>query len=117
MADVLEDAMRKHVYLPADMLANQGVSSGDILALPARSGVAAVCGEIAQLASEHYDEAERLMSRCEKSKVRPALIMKNVYRTIFLRVMDRGWYNLDESVSLSRFEKSVLVVKSALLSH
>ncbi|NQV55538.1 MAG: presqualene diphosphate synthase HpnD [Rhodospirillales bacterium] len=113
LRDVAEDAERSHIYLPADMLGEHGVDTGDILSFDTREGVAAVCGELAKLTSDYYGEAGRLIRRCDKSQVRPALIMKNVYEKLFKRVTDRGWVDLNEPVSLSKFEKSALVVKSA----
>lgn len=117
LRDVGEDWERNHIYLPADLLRTEGVDSGDLLNLEFNAGLATVCDHIAEMAALQFKDAERLIKSCDRSQVRPALIMKNVYQRLFLRILDRGWGRLNERVTLSKFEKSALILKSTLFSH
>jgi squalene synthase HpnD len=117
LRDVGEDWERDHIYLPADLLNAEGVDLGDLLNPEFNAGLAAVCDHIAEIAAIQFQDAERLINSCDRSRVRPALIMKNVYQRLFLRILDRGWDRLQERVALSKFEKSALILKSTLFSH
>ncbi len=117
LRDVGEDWERDHIYLPEDLLRAEGVDMGDLLNPLFNAGLAAVCGHIAEMAASQFQDAERLIESCDRSRVRPALIMKNVYHRLFLRILDRGWGRLHERVALSKFEKSALILKSTLFSH
>ena len=117
LRDVGEDWERDHIYLPADLLRAEGVDLGDLLNPEFNAGLAAVCDHIAEIAALQFSGAERLINSCDRSRVRPALIMKNVYQRLFLRILDRGWGRLHERVALSKFEKSALILKSTLFSH
>jgi phytoene/squalene synthetase len=117
LRDVGEDWERDHIYLPADLLNAEGVDLGDLLNPEFNAGLAAVCDHIAEIAAIQFQDAERLINSCDRSRVRPALIMKNVYQRLFLRILDRCWDRLQERVALSKFEKSALILKSTLFSH
>ncbi|MBT6289461.1 MAG: presqualene diphosphate synthase HpnD [Rhodospirillaceae bacterium] len=117
LRDVSEDWERDHIYLPADLLRAEGVEPGDLLNPEFNAGLAAVCDHIAEMAALQFKDAERLINSCDRSRVRPALIMKNVYQRLFQRILDRGWGRLHERVALSKFEKSALILKSTLFSH
>ena len=117
LRDIADDWERNHIYLPADMLGARGIGADNLLEPALRQGLSEVCDQIAVMAAAHFKEAERLMELCDKTRIRPAMIMKNVYRKIYARVLDRGWERLNEPVALSKFEKSALIVKTALLSH
>jgi phytoene synthase len=117
LRDVGADWERNHIYLPQDMLVAEGVDLGKMLKPQSSAGLAKVCDHIADMAKAQFKDAEQLIMSCDKSRVRPALIMKNVYQRLFLRILDRGWSRLHEPVVLSKFEKSALILKSALFSH
>ena len=117
LRDVGEDWERDHIYLPADLLRAEGVDLGDLLNPQFNAGLAAVCDHIAEMAALQFQDAERLINSCDRSRGRPALIMKNVYQRLFLRILDRGWGRPHERVALSKFEKSALILKSTLFSH
>ena len=117
LRDVSEDWERDHIYLPSDLLRAEGVDSADLLNPAFNTGLAAVCDHIAEATALQFNDAERLINACDRSRVRPASIMKNVYQRLFLRILDRGWGRHDERVALSKFEKSALILKSTLFSH
>lgn len=67
-------AQQKRLYLPADLCARHGVSSGVLFELRSSSGLAQAVAEIAGRAQFHLDEARRLQDRTPAA-ARPALLL------------------------------------------
>jgi phytoene synthase len=106
LRDLQEDARRDRLYLPADMLAAEGLHDIDDLdAVLSHPAAVAVCEHLAQVASTQFDDAAAIIARCEPHQVRPARIMMEVYRRTLRRLMLRGWQRWSEPVSVSRLEK------------
>lgn len=115
LRDLKEDAERDRLYLPADMLASYGISSSspkDVLAHPALPDV---CDELADMAERRYAEAKAAISSCGRRKMRPAAVMMEVYRLIFLRLRKRGWQRLGEPVKVSKMEKLWIAFRYGVL--
>jgi len=117
LRDIGEDFARDHIYLPKDLLHTEGVDPGRLLQPEFHCGVAKVCDHLAARADTEFRDAERLIQSCDKARVRPARIMKNVYQRLFQRILDRGWTSLREPIALSKFEKSTLILKSMVSSY
>jgi phytoene synthase len=101
--DVLEDARRGRVYLPADRLARAGVSQEALLRLaPERvGGVEAVVQDLLLLAEHYYHSAERGLRYIP---LRPRLaiaVASRVYREIGRRLLARGGRALEGRVVVS----------------
>lgn len=106
LRDLDEDAQRDRLYLPADMLAAEGVSETDYLdAVLAHPGTALVCDRLAELARARFEESAAIIACCEHRQMRPARIMMEVYQRTLHRLMERGWTRWSEPVSVSRLEK------------
>jgi phytoene synthase len=114
LRDVHEDALRDHVYLPADLLARHGCDATDAQAMLSQPGLAAACGELAETAEARFVAAEAIMRSCERSAVRPAAIMSAVYRDILMKLRRRGWERLSEPVSRSKLRKYGLVARELI---
>jgi len=115
LRDLKEDAERGRLYLPADMLAAHGITSStpkDVLAHPALPDV---CDELADMTERRYAEAEAALTACGRRKMRPAAVMMEIYRRIFLRLRQRGWRRLDEPVKVSRMEKLWIAFRYGVL--
>jgi phytoene synthase len=106
LRDLQEDARRDRLYLPADMLAAEGLHDSENLNdVLSHRATAAVCERLARLASTRFDEAAAIIARCDPHQMRPARIMMEVYRRTLRRLMLRGWQRWSEPVSVSRLEK------------
>jgi phytoene synthase len=116
LRDVQEDAARDHVYLPEDLLKAHGVDSDYADGLAAQPGLDAVCAEVAALAGKRFKQAERSLSACDRRKMRPAIIMMEVYRRVFERLKARGWGRITEPVSVPKFEKLWIALRYGLAS-
>jgi phytoene synthase len=106
LRDLYEDARRDRLYLPADMLAAEGLfDSEDLNEVLSHPATATVCERLAGRASTRFEEAAAIIARCEPRQMRPARIMMEVYRRTLRRLMLRGWQRWSEPVSVSRLEK------------
>ena len=90
--DVLEDARRGRVYLPADRLAAAGVSQAGLLTLsPERpSGVERVVQDLLQLAERYYQSADRGLGFIPVGPRVAIAVASRVYREIGRRLLARG---------------------------
>ena len=86
LRDVAEDAERGRIYLPEEFLEAEGlkeVSCEEIIRAPR---VDRVCRKLGQLAREHFKVANDVLPRSERSSMRPALLMREVYQTYLDRI-------------------------------
>ena len=105
LRDIGEDALRDRLYLPQDLLRAHGITEPDIGAVLAHPNLPGACIEIAGIAQIRFDEATALLAKCDQRRMRPAIMMMEVYRRIFVGLSRRGWRDLDRPVSLSWAEK------------
>lgn len=116
LRDVHEDALRDHVYLPADLLARHGCDATDATRLLTQPGLAAACLELATVAQARFVEAEAIMRACDRQAIRPAAIMKTVYYDILAGLQKRGWERLSEPLVRSKLRKYGLIVRGLLFA-
>ncbi len=116
LRDVLEDAERDHVYLPADLLRANGIDATDARSIADQPGIDEVCTWIANLAAERFRQAERCLADCDRRQMRPAIIMMEVYRRVFERLEARGWGQVKEPVSVPKLEKLWIALRYGLMS-
>lgn len=106
LRDVKEDAQRDRLYLPADRLRQYGADlEADVNALLRHPAVGEICEELAAVVSRRFEEASALVAVCDRRRVRPAIIMMEVYRRIFQRLRSRGWQRWAEPVVVPSAEK------------
>jgi phytoene synthase len=111
LRDIAEDAARKRLYLPRELLEKHALASrepDDVLKAPQ---LAAVCRDLAEEARRHYAEADAFMKKCPSSAMRPARIMRNYYKAIFDRLIDEDWRNPCLRVRLTGWKKAGLILK------
>ncbi len=114
LRDLSEDAARGRLYLPRELLERHGITSDEpsvVLADPALPGV---CGALAQLAAQRFLESERLFTGTARRQLRPALLMKQIYRRTLARLLERGWQRLDEPVRIPKAERLWLALRYGL---
>jgi phytoene synthase len=116
LRDVHEDALRDHVYLPTDLLARHGCDPSDARAMLTQPGLVLACRELAEVAESRFQAAEAIIQRCDRRTIRPAAIMKAVYRDILVNLHRRGWERLSEPLSRSKLRKYGLVARALLFA-
>ena len=115
LRDVKEDGARDRLYLPDELLTRHGIAARETAAVLAHPALPAVCEELAVLARQRFDEAIAAMARCDRRKIRPAVVMMHVYRAILDKLIRRGWRRLDEPVSVSKAAKLWIALRYGLL--
>jgi phytoene synthase len=115
LRDIKEDALRGRLYLPAELLAAQGIPVGDPLSAVRHPRFAAACAAFARLARERYARAAAAMRGCRRATMRPAAMMMAAYRAILERLERRGWDRIDEPVSLPKPLKMWIALRHAVL--
>jgi phytoene synthase len=115
LRDIGEDARRDRVYLPQDLLRAHGVTGTEAVAVLAHPNLPGACAEMADIAQRRFDEAASLLAKCERRRMRPAIMMMEAYRRILLELSRRGWRDLDRPVSLSRAEKLWILLRHGVI--
>ena len=77
-------------------------------------GISAI-REMAEVAKKDFQQAETILHRLERKKIRPIIIMKNIYQPTLKRLIKRGWTDLEKSVRLSKVEKMLIILRSGCL--
>jgi len=111
LRDLSEDAARKRLYLPRELLEKHGIASrdpGEVLKSPQ---LPALCRDLAARAREHYMQADEFMKKCPAAAMRPAHVMEAYYRKILERLVKEDWRDLTKRITLCPLEKMVLVLK------
>jgi len=90
LRDLDEDAAINRLYLPREKLLAAGIfatSPAEVLASPA---LEKACAPLIAIATEHFEEARRIMARCPRDSVRAPRIMAEVYQGILSGLSERG---------------------------
>ncbi len=105
LRDLAEDAERGRVYLPRELLEAQGLPVQDPEALLAAPGLAPACAELAEHAHGLFGRARALIAACDRRRIRPALLMLEIYLRLLKRLEARGWDRPRSPVKVPRIEK------------
>ncbi len=111
LRDIHEDAERDHVYLPKDLLARHGIDDAAVKDILGHPRLTEVCEELAERARQDYQQAQTIIEACDKSLIRPAIIMMKIYHRLFVLLERRGWKNLDVPIKVSKAWKLLLAAR------
>jgi squalene synthase HpnD len=115
LRDLAEDAARKRLYLPREILERHGIRGTEPAAVLRHPALPAACRDVAAVAESHFREAARAMERCSRHTMRPAAVMAALYRATLSALQRSGWRNPTERVSLSTALKLWLVLRHGVL--
>ena len=115
LRDLAEDAARKRLYLPREILERHGIRGTEPAAALRHPALPAACRDVAAIAESHFREAARAMERCSRRRMRPAAVMAALYRATLSALQRSGWRNPTERVSLSTALKLWLVLRHGVL--
>ena len=91
LRDLDEDAGISRLYLPREFLNEAGIATTDPAAVLAHPALPEVCGRIVALARWHFAEADKVMKRHPRRKVRTPRVMAEAYKSILKALVSRGW--------------------------
>lgn len=111
LRDIVEDAVRDRVYLPADLLEAAGAGGDGIEDVITAPELPKLCENLAVRAETHFANAEVVIRQADPSAVRPAVMMMQVYHRILVKLQLRGWLNLEKDVGPSKLEKLMIAIR------
>jgi squalene synthase HpnD len=115
LRDLDEDATRRRLYLPREILDRHGIAGSDPVVVLRHPGLPAVCRDVAAIAEGHFREAEQAMTLCSRRAMRPAAVMAAIYQATLSALLRSGWREPATRVSLSKPRKLWLVLRHGLL--
>ena len=117
LRDIDEDAAVGRLYLPREYLEQMDCCRQmDPQAIVARPGIDAVCRQVAQLAHQHYDQAQRILAGRPKGRIKTPRLMGAVYAEILRQSEARGFAPPRQRVSLPKSKLLSLVLRQGLFS-
>lgn len=112
LRDLAEDAARGRLYLPEELLEKHGIAARNPDGVLLHPKLPAVCHDLAAQAKAHFAESDAAMHLCQRAAMRPARIMRAYYGAILDRLIASGWRDPFKRVTLPRWQKIWLMIKS-----
>ena len=116
LRDIAEDADRDRLYLPRELLLRHGIDPerppAEVIRHP---GLAGVFRDLAAEARRRYADADRALTRCNRRRLRPALLMMAIYEAILVQLERTGWHPEAPPPRLSKFAKLWAALTRGLL--
>lgn len=91
LRDLREDAGWGRLYLPKELLEKHGITDTDPEKILENPKLDAACRDLAKEAEKEFARAEAAIARCDQSAIRPAVMMKDVYKRTLARLKRRGF--------------------------
>ncbi len=113
LRDIREDAERDRLYIPLTLLHKHCVPNASLQHMLQHDNLADALCEMEYITRSHYDRSEELLHHLPRKRLRPALIMRSVYRATFDRMAARGWHD-NAPLQLGRAHRLWLAIKTAL---
>ncbi|MFA4993715.1 MAG: presqualene diphosphate synthase HpnD [Bdellovibrionales bacterium] len=115
LRDLSEDAARKRLYLPCELLEKHSISSRNPSEVLQFLQLPLVCRDLASIARTHYTQADIYMKKCPASAMRPARIMRDYYGAILGLLLKENWRDLSFRVTIPKWKKIFIYIKDILL--
>jgi phytoene synthase len=117
LRDIDEDAAVGRLYLPREYLEQMDCCRQmDPTAIIAQPKIDAVCRQVAKLAHDHYDQAQRILSSRPKGRIKTPRLMGAVYSEILRASEAQGFAPPRRRVSLPKSRILSLVLRQGLFS-
>ena len=115
LRDLDEDAAIGRLYLPAQVLLRAGITSTDPASVLASSTLGTVCATVVERARRHFAQADVVMTRNPRRKVRAPRIMAEAYRAILDALVERGWSAPRRPIHLPRGRLIWIIMRHAFV--
>jgi presqualene diphosphate synthase len=115
LRDIAEDGTRGRLYLPRELLQAQGITDTDPATVLRHPALRQVCRDLARIADRHYIAADTALAECSRRAMRPAAIMKAIYRATFDRLVAADWRDIDRPVRTPAPVKLWLALRHGIL--
>ena len=115
LRDLDEDAIRRRLYLPREILDRHGIRDRNPDAILRHPALPAACRDVAAIAEGHFRDAARAMAQCSRRAMRPAAVMAAIYHATLSALQQSDWRDPSARVTLSKPLKLWLVLRYGLL--
>ena len=115
LRDLDEDAGKRRLYLPREVLLAVGITATDPAAVLNHPALDRACTTIVGRARNRFEDANRVLSRYPLRIVRAPVLMAKVYQTILERLAMRGWAAPRRRVRLRRAALAWILVRHGLI--
>jgi len=115
LRDLDEDAAIGRLYLPNPILRDAGITAAGPAAVLANPGLGKACAAIVERASRHFAQADIVMARNPRRKVRAARIMADAYRAVLDALVARGWSAPRSPIRLPRVRLLWIIMRHAFI--
>jgi phytoene synthase len=120
LRDVKEDAERKRIYLPQDLLAEFHVTNADLLALsagrPMQANERAMLLALSARAREYYASAKELLPMVDADSRGALWVLVTIYSKLLQEIDHRRGDVFSERVSVSTRSKLLILARGAAMS-
>ena len=114
LRDLAEDGARGRLYLPRELLLQHGIDSDDPETVLAHPALPRVCAALAEQARKQFRRARLLMGRCNRERLKPSVLMMEVYERILTRLEQEAWRDPRRRVRLSAPAKLWILLRHGL---
>ena len=114
LRDLDEDAAIGRLYLPREALEQAGMRDLSPASMLSHPGLDRVCGEVAERARRHYDEADEVMAAQPRRLVRAPRMMEAAYRSVLQGLVRRGFAPPRVRVRTSKLRMLAALVRHAI---
>ena len=111
LRDIAEDSDRNRLYLPQDLLLAYDIESENLIDIINHRNLPEVCHMLSAIVERRFSKAREIIKICDPVKVRPAMMMIEVYAALFKKLKSRGWNNLSTAGKLSSIDKYWLALR------
>lgn len=105
LRDIQEDAAMGRLYLPAELLDAEGITSREPSEVLRHPQLNHVCRALAARAEQAFTDADAAIARCDRAAMRPAIIMMKVYRHNLDQLITGDWANLSRQTRESSWSR------------
>ena len=114
LRDLAEDGARGRLYLPRELLQSHGIDSDDPEVVLAHPALPRVCAVLAEQARSKFRRARLLMGRCDHERLKPCVLMMEVYERILTRLEREAWRDPHRRVRLPASTKLWILLRHGL---
>jgi presqualene diphosphate synthase len=115
LRDIDEDAAIGRLYLPREELLRVGITSTDPRAVVSDPALPGVCAPLVLRARDHFEQADEIMRRNSRRRVRAPRIMSKYYRAILELLVARGFARPRPPVRLNKLARIAILLRHGFI--
>ena len=114
LRDIKQDANMGRMYIPIEILNSVGIKKNKIISILKNKKFPKACTKLSKYADYNFEHADKQLELCSKRKLKSAILMMDTYKLLLKKLKKKGWENLGEKVTLTKFEKFFLLFKGII---